>query len=117
MATKQAQAVQVQCEHTVVNMTDNTTTVYTGSCYLVAIYVNIVLSANACEVENVAGTSVATLVASLAAATMLDFHGLHFPDALIINPADAAASGQILVMWRKHNPDTVDALTTITPAP
>ena len=105
MATREASLVHEECEHTVVNMTDNTTTVHTGSTLLVGIYVNIVLSANACEIENVAGTTVATLPASLAAATAIDFHGLRFPDALIINPADAAASGQITVMWRKINPD------------
>ena len=116
MTTKFAQAVQEQCEHTIVNMTDNTTTVYTGSCYLIGIHVNIVLTAAAVEIENVAGTTVFTLPASLAAGSNRDFHGTHFPDALIINPADAAASGQITVMWRKHNPDSVDALTTITPA-
>ena len=108
MATKRAQPVQHQCEHTIVNMTDNTTTVYTGSCYLVAIYVNIVLTAAAVDIENVAGTPVFTLPASLAAGSDKPFHGTHFPDALIINPDDGAASGQITVMWRKHNPDTVD---------
>lgn len=116
MTTKFAQAVQEQCEHTIVNMTDNTTTVYTGSCYLIAIHVNIVLTAAAVDIENVAGTPVFTLAASLAASTNLPFYGTHFPNALIINPDDGAASGQITVMWRKHNPDSVDALTVITPA-
>ena len=105
MATRNGQLVHDECEGTVVDMTTNTVTLNTGPTLLMGIYVNIVLSANACEIENVAGTSVVTLPASLAAATNLDFHGLRFDDALIVNPADAAASGQILVMWRKINPD------------
>jgi len=104
MATRDGLLVHDECEHTIVNMTDNTTTVNTGPTLLMGIHVNIVLSANACEIENVAGTTVLTLAASLAANTNLDFHGLRFPDALIINPADAAASGQITVLWRKVNP-------------
>ena len=105
MATRNARLVHEECEHTVVNMTDNTTTVNTGPTLLVGIYVNIVLTAAAVEIENVAGTSVLTLPASLAAGSNLDFHGLRFPTALIINPADAAASGQITVLWRNVNPD------------
>jgi len=104
MTTRNGQLVHLECEHTIVNMTDNTTTVHSGPAQLVAVYVNTVLSANACPIENVAGTTVVELIASLAAGSMIDFHGLHFPDALIINPADAAASGQICVLWRKVNP-------------
>ncbi len=105
MATRPAQHVAIECEHTIVNMTDNTTTVYTGSCQLLGIYVNVVLTAAIVEIENVAGTRVFALTASMAAGTNQDFHGTHFPDALIINPDDGAASGQITVMWRKVNPD------------
>jgi len=90
MATRDALLVHEECEHTVVNMTDNTTTVFTGPCVLLGIHVNITLSANACEIENVAGTSVFTLAASTAAGTNIHCHGMRFDDALIVNPADAA---------------------------
>lgn len=105
MATREARLVHEECEHTIVNMTDNTTTVHDGPAILVGVYVNTVLSANACPIEAVAGTTVVELIASLAAGTMIDFHGLRFDPELIVNPADAAASGQIAVLWRKVNPD------------
>ena len=105
MATRPARLVHEECEGTVVNMTDNTTTVNTGPTLLVGIYVNIVLTAAAVEIENISGTTVATLPASLAAGTHIPFNGLFFNDALIINPDDAAASGQILVLWRNVIPD------------
>ncbi len=105
MATRDGRLVHEECEHTIVNMTDNTTTVFTGPCLLVGIYVNIVLTAAAVEIENVSGTTVFTLPASLAAGSERNFHGTRFPEALIINPDDGAASGQITVMWRKVNAD------------
>ena len=106
MPTKEARLVQNECEVTLVNSTDNTTTVNTGPTRLIGIYVNVVLTAEAIEIENVSGTSVFTLIPSLAAGQSIDFHGTLFPDALIINPDDAAASGQIAVLWRNVNPDT-----------
>ena len=105
MTTRDGRLVHTECEHTVVNMTDNTTTINSGPTLLVGVYVNIVLTAAAVDIENVAGTPVFTLIASLAAGSSVDFHGTRFDDALIINPDDGAASGQIVVMWRKINPD------------
>ncbi len=105
MATRNGLLVHEECEFTVVNMTDNTTTINTGPTLLVFIHVNIVLTAAAVDIENVAGTPAITLPASLAAGTFLDLHGARFEDALIVNPDDGAASGQIIVGWRKVNPD------------
>ena len=105
MTTRNGLLVHEECEYTVVDMTTNTVTLNTGPTLLMGIYVNIVLSANACDIENVAGTPALTLPASLGAGTNIECHGMFFPDALIVNPADAAASGQILVLWRKVNPD------------
>ena len=113
---KQAQLVQQQNQFLRVDMTDNTTTVYTGPCVLVGIHVNIALSANACEIEEVAGTSIFTLAASTAAGTNIDCFSMRLDTALIVNPADAAASGQITVVYRPVNPTFLDGTTSITPA-
>ena len=104
MPTRNALLVHEECEFTVVDMTTNTVTLNTGPTLLVFIHVNIVLDANPCDIENVAGTPAITLEASLAAGTFLDLHGARFEDALIVNPDDAAASGQIIVGWRKVSP-------------
>ena len=112
---KQAQMVQQQTDYATVLMTTNTTTVYTGPVILVGIHVNIALDANACEIESVAGTSVFTIAASTAAGTNIDCFSMRLNEALIVNPADAAASGKITVCYRPVNPDFVDGLTAITP--
>ena len=110
---KQAQMVQQQTDHATVLMTTNTTTVYTGPVILVGIHVNVALDGNACEIESVAGTSVFTIAASTAAGTNIDCFSMRLNEALIVNPADAAASGQITVCYRPVNPDFVDGLAQI----
>jgi hypothetical protein len=115
MTVKQATLVQQQNLFATVDMTTNTTTVYTGPVILVGIHVNIALDANACEIEQVAGTSVFTIAASTAAGTNINCFNMRLEKALIVNPADAAASGQITVVYRPVNPTHVDGLTVIGP--
>ena len=115
MTVKQATLVQQQNLYATVNMTTNTQTIYTGPCILVGIHVNIALDGNACEIEEVAGTSIFTIAASTAAGTNIDCFNMRLETALIVNPADAAASGQITVIYRPVNPTHVDGLTVIGP--
>lgn len=112
--TKPATLVQQQCDYSVVSVADNSTTVYTGPCVLYGIYVNTVLSAHACPVQD-GSTAVITLPASLAAGTNLMFSGVRFETSLIVDPNDSG-TGNITVIYRKVNPDSVDGLTVITPA-
>jgi hypothetical protein len=112
--TKQAQLVQTMCDYAVVDVSDNTTTVYTGPCMLYGIYVNTILSAHVCPVTDGA-TTVVTLVASAAAGTSILYPGIRFETSLIVNPHDSA-TGSIVVAYRKVNPDFVDGMTVITPA-
>ena len=102
MATRTGLLVYEECEVSVVDMTTNTVTLNEGATLLMFIHVNIVLDANACDIENVASTPVITLPASLAAGTHYEFHGARFEDALIVNPADGALTGQIIVGWRNQ---------------
>ncbi len=111
---KQAFLVQTQNDYLVVDVADNSTTVYTGPCMLYGIYVNTVLSAHAVPIQD-GTTAVITLIASLAAGTNLEFPGIRFEESLIVDPNDAG-TGNITVIYRPVNPAFVDGLTAITPA-
>ena len=113
--TKQAELIQTQCDYAVVNVADNSTTVYTGPCILYGVYVNTVLSAHTCPIQD-GTTAIITLVASLAAGSNLVWsNGMRFNTSLIVNPNDSG-TGNITVIYRPVNPTIVDGLTTITPA-
>lgn len=110
---KQAALVQTQNDYLVVDVADNLTTVYTGPCMLYGIYVNTVLSAHACPIQD-GTTAVITLIASLAAGTNLEFPGIRFETSLVVDPNDAG-TGNITVIYRPVNPSFVDGQTSITP--
>lgn len=84
---------------TVVNVADNSTTVYTGRCVLLGIYVNTVLSAHACPILDGATTKI-TLPASLAAGTKIDCHSAKFDTSLIVDPNDSG-TGELVIFWRE----------------
>lgn len=108
---KQAQLVQEQCDYAVVDVGDNSTTVYTGACMLYGVYVNTVLSAHVCPIKDGA-TAVVSLVASAAAGTSILYPGIRFETSLVVDPDDAATGG-IVVAYRPVNPAFVDGLTVI----
>ena len=110
---KQAQLVQEQCDYAVVDVSDNSTTVYTGACMLYGVYVNTVLSAHTCPIKD-GTTSVVTLVASAAAGTSILYPGIKFNTSLIVDPNDSG-TGSIVVAYRPVNPDFLDGTTSITP--
>lgn len=82
---------------TVVDVATDSTTVYTGPCYLKAVYVNTALSAHALLIVD-GSTTIFTVPASTAAGTKIDFHGARFLTSLIVDPNDAA-TGNITVLW------------------
>ena len=101
--TFQATRVSEENEYTVVNVADNTTTVFTGPCILNGVYVNTVLSAHACPIKD--GTvAVASLVASAAVGTSIKYPGIRLNTSLIVDPDDAA-TGSITVAWRRVVPN------------
>ena len=103
MPTRPAQLFHEECEATVVDLSDDTTTIFTGPCLLFGVYVNTVLSAQACPIEDNT-VAVITLVASLAAGSNLVFPGVPFETDMIVDP-DNSATGNITVLWRRVNPD------------
>ena len=82
---------------TIVQLTDNSTTVHTGRCYLHGIYVDSAMSAHDCLVSDDT-TTIITLPASTAAGNYWEFHGARFNTSLVIDPNDAA-TGRIVVFW------------------
>ncbi len=84
-------------QYMVVDVSDNSTTVRTGRCRLWGVYVNTVLSGQACPIKD-DSTSVITLVASLAAGSNLNFPGIEFDTSLVVDPDDAA-TGSITIVY------------------
>jgi hypothetical protein len=111
---KRAQIVQEQNDYSVVDVADNSTTVYTGACTINGVYINTVLSAHALPIKD--GTvTVVTIPASAAAGTHYPLPGIKFTTSLVVDPDDSATGG-VVVAYRPVNPDFVDGLTAITPA-
>lgn len=82
----------------VVDLSVNSTTVSSKPALLVGVYVNTVLSAHACLIKDDT-TSVLTLIASLAAGTMLDIPPTKFETSLVVDPDDSA-TGNITLFYR-----------------
>lgn len=85
------------CAATVVDTATDTTTVYSGRCYLAGIYVNTVLSAHTVVISDGAVAKF-TLPASLAAGTKINFENAEFLTSLVVDPNDSS-TGNITVMW------------------
>ncbi len=103
MATRYAQLVHDECEYSVVNLDDDTTTVFAGPSILYGVYVNTVLSTHVCPITD-ASTTVVSLPVDLAAGTSVLYPGIRFETSLIVNPHDSA-SGSITVAFRRVNAD------------
>ena len=103
MPTREARLTHMESEYSVVDVSDNTTTVFDGPCDLYGVYVNTVLSAHALPIKDDT-TTVVTVAASAAVGTYLVFPGVRFDTSLIVDPDDAA-TGNVTVMFRKVNPD------------
>lgn len=83
--------------YAVVNLATDSTTVVNGAARLYGIYVNTVLSGQACPIEDNT-TAIITLPASLAAGTMIELPGVRFNTSLVVDPDDSA-TGNITVLY------------------
>ncbi len=101
--TRFAQLVHEESEYSVVSVTDNSTTVFTGPCILTGVYVNTTLSAHVLPITDGA-TTVVSLDSSTAVGTNVNFPSLRFNTSLIVNPDDAG-TGSVTVAFRKVNAD------------
>jgi len=102
--TRHGQITHNECQYTVVDVADNSTTVYTGPCILYGLVVTTVLSAHALPVLDGATNTVAALAASAAVGTTTNYAGIRCDTSLVVDPNDSA-TGRITVIWRKVNAD------------
>jgi hypothetical protein len=79
----------------VVDVATDTTTVFTGRCYLYGVYINTVLSAHALPIVD-GSTTLVTIPASAAAGTHFPLPGILFATSLIVDPNDAATGNVTL---------------------
>lgn len=87
------------CTMTEVDLsTDADVTVSSSPCFLLGIYVNVVLSAHDANILD-GGATKLVLPASLAAGTKIDCHSATFATSLIVN-SDNAATGKVVLFWR-----------------
>jgi hypothetical protein len=101
--TRQASRVHTECDYAVVDVSTDSTTVFTGPCILYGIYVNTVLSAHVLPMLDGA-TTVVSVPASTAAGTSILYPGIRFDTSLIVDP-DNAATGSITIAYRRVNPN------------
>lgn len=100
---REAQLVQMECDYKVVDVADNSTTVYTGPCIYYGSIVTTALSAHALPILDGSNT-VDAFAASAAVGTYHGLnHGVRCATGIVVDPNDAA-TGNITVFYRPINP-------------
>lgn len=90
--------VHTETLYSVVDVGDNTTTVYNGPALLFGVYVNTALSAHDCPIKD-ASTAIVTLPASAGAGTFYPFPGIRFETSLIVDPNDSGTGNITVAYW------------------
>lgn len=100
---REAMLVQMECDYSVVDVSTDSTTVYTGPCIYYGSIVTTVLSAHALPIQD--GTTVIDSHAASAAVgtAHLLTHGVRCSTSIVVDP-DNAATGIITVFYRPINP-------------
>ena len=88
-------------QYTVVDVSDNSTTVYANPCLLKGVIVTTALSAHVCPIQDDT-VAVATLPASAAAGTQIDCYGVKILTSLVVDPNDSG-TGMITVIWKPNH--------------
>lgn len=83
--------------YSVVNVADNSTTVYTGPVKAIGANINTTLSAQDLPIKD-GTTTVFTIPASATAGSFYDFHEAFFQTSLVVDPDDAA-TGNITIIY------------------
>ena len=97
-ATDATLGVHGEWLYAVVDVSDNSTTVYDGPAILHGVYVNTGLSAHALPIKD-STTTVVTIPASAAAGAIYHPFDIQFATSLIVDPDDSA-TGSVTVAYR-----------------
>lgn len=100
---RDALLVQMECDYKIVDVADNSTTIYSGPCIYYGCTVTTALSAHAMPIMDGSNT-IDSFAASAAVGTYHGFnHGVRCATNLIVDPNDAA-TGNVTVFYRPLNP-------------
>ena len=100
---RNAQLVQMECDYAVVNVADNSTTIYSGPCIYYGCIVTTALSAHALPIMDGSNT-IDSFAASSAVGSYHGLnHGVRCATNLVVDPNDAA-TGNVTVFYRPINP-------------
>lgn len=99
---RDAQLVTAECDYMVVDVADNSTTVYTGPCLYFGATVTTVLSAHALPVLDGSATIDSFAASSAVGTAHIFLHGVRCATGIVIDPNDAA-TGNVTVFYRPIN--------------
>lgn len=102
MTVRDASLVTAECDYAVVNVADDSTTVYTGPCLYFGATVTTVLSAQALPILDGANTVDSFAASSAVGASHIFLHGVRCETGIVVDP-DNAGSGRITVFYRPLN--------------
>ena len=102
--TRPAKITHNECQYTIVDLADDTTTVFDGPCVLFGLTVTTALTAQDLPVQDGTTNVIAALPASAVVGTTTQYAGIRCNTSLIVDP-DNAATGRVTVIWRKVNID------------
>jgi len=91
---------EAEFQPVVVNVADNSTTVWTGETLLRGVYVNTALSAHDLPIKN-GSTTIFTIPASTVAGTVFPFFDTFMSTSIVVDPDDAA-TGSITVVFKPN---------------
>jgi hypothetical protein len=99
--TEASKLAHTEALYSVVDVSANDTTVYSGPALLLGVYVNTALSAHVLPIKDggTSGTTVVSVAASAAAGTNITFPGIRFETSLVVDPNDSA-TGSVTIAYR-----------------
>lgn len=98
MGRFQTAATSFEFDSDVVDLSDNSTTVYTSRCLVRSVYVNTDMSAHALAIKD-GTTTVFTIPASTPAGIRFQLGDAHFKTSLVADPDDSA-TGSITITYK-----------------
>jgi hypothetical protein len=102
MTVRDASLVTAECDYSVVDVANNSTTVYTGKCLYFGATVTTVLSAHALPILDGANTIDSFAASSAVGAAHIFLHGVRCETGIVVDPNDAA-TGNVTVFYRPIN--------------